>query len=326
MLQLETLKLLADGRAHSEKELVKSLGLPAPMLSKYIHKLRQLGIKVESSSHQHYQLSCPIDFLDIQKISNNLKVSTADRIHRLEVFPALDSTNTYLLNAPIPDPSKMTVCLAEYQSAGRGRHGKKWNVPFGGGLCLSVGWLFNELPQNISALSLSVAVVARRVIGELTGCYPLVKWPNDLVWEDQKLGGILIETSGENENALHVVVGIGINVSIDPTYLKKICDWPEGAIDMNSMVKRQFIKNELASRLIEDFFATLKSYGSFGFESHHEEFISAHYLNGREVVLSNGSSELSGTVVTVDLDGALVLKTGSSVRRVISGEVSLRSS
>jgi BirA family biotin operon repressor/biotin-[acetyl-CoA-carboxylase] ligase len=326
MLQLETLKLLADGRAHSEKELVKSLGLPAPMLSKYIHKLRQLGIKVESSSHQHYQLCCPIDFLDVQKISNNLKVSTADRIHRLEVFPALDSTNTYLLNAPIPDPSQMTVCLAEYQSAGRGRHGKKWNVPFGGGLCLSVGWLFNELPQNISALSLSVAVVARRVIGELTGCYPLVKWPNDLVWEDQKLGGILIETSGENENALHVVVGIGINVSIDPTYLKKICDWPEGAIDMNSMVKRQFIKNELAGRLIEDFFATLKSYGSFGFEPHHEEFISAHYLNGREVVLSNGSSELSGTVVTVDLDGALVLKTGSSIRRVISGEVSLRSS
>ena len=326
MLQLEILKLLADGRAHSEKELVKSLDLPAPMLSKYIHKLRQLGIKVESSSHQHYQLCCPIDFLDVQKISNNLKVSTADRIHRLEVFPALDSTNTYLLNAPIPDPSQMTVCLAEYQSAGRGRHGKKWNVPFGGGLCLSVGWLFNELPQNISALSLSVAVVARRVIGELTGCYPLVKWPNDLVWEDQKLGGILIETSGENENALHVVVGIGINVSIDPTYLKKICDWPEGAIDMNSMVKRQFIKNELAGRLIEDFFATLKSYGSFGFEPHHEEFISAHYLNGREVVLSNGSSELSGTVVTVDLDGALVLKTGSSVRRVISGEVSLRSS
>ncbi len=326
MLQLEILKLLADGRAHSEKELVKSLGLPAPMLSKYIHKLRQLGIKVESSSHQHYQLCCPIDFLDVQKISNNLKVSTADRIHRLEVFPALDSTNTYLLNAPIPDPSQMTVCLAEYQSAGRGRHGKKWNVPFGGGLCLSVGWLFNELPQNISALSLSVAVVARRVIGELTGCYPLVKWPNDLVWEDQKLGGILIETSGENENALHVVVGIGINVSIDPTYLKKICDWPEGAIDMNSMVKRQFIKNELAGRLIEDFFATLKSYGSFGFEPHHEEFISAHYLNGREVVLSNGSSELSGTVVTVDLDGALVLKTGSSIRRVISGEVSLRSS
>ena len=326
MLQLEILKLLADGRAHSEKELVKSLGLPAPMLSKYIHKLRQLGIKVESSSHQHYQLCCPIDFLDVQKISNNLKVSTADRIHRLEVFPALDSTNTYLLNAPIPDPSQMTVCLAEYQSAGRGRYGKKWNVPFGGGLCLSVGWLFNELPQNISALSLSVAVVARRVIGELTGCYPLVKWPNDLVWEDQKLGGILIETSGENENALHVVVGIGINVSIDPTYLKKICDWPEGAIDMNSMVKRQFIKNELAGRLIEDFFATLKSYGSFGFEPHHEEFISAHYLNGREVVLSNGSSELSGTVVTVDLDGALVLKTGSSVRRVISGEVSLRSS
>ena len=125
---------------------------------------------------------------------------------------------------------------------------------------------------------------------------------------------------------MHVVVGIGINVSIDPTYLKKICDWPEGAIDMNSMVKRQFIKNELAGRLIEDFFATLKSYGSFGFEPHHEEFISAHYLNGREVVLSNGSSELSGTVVTVDLDGALVLKTGSSVRRVISGEVSLRSS
>ena len=326
MLQLETLKLLADGKAHSEKELMKSLGLPGPMLSKYIRKLRKLGIKVEFSSHQGYQLSCSIEFLDAQKISNKLKTSIADRIHRLEVFPELDSTNTYLLNAPKPDLGQMTVCLAEHQSAGRGRYGKKWSVPFGGGLCLSVGWLFNELPQKISALSLSVAVVARQVIGELTGCYPLVKWPNDLVWEDQKLGGILIETSGENENALHVVVGIGINVSINPTYLKKICDWPEGAIDMNSMVKGQFSKNELASRLIEGFFETLKTYGSLGFGLHHEQFISAHYLNGREVVLSNGSSELSGTVVTVDLDGALVLETGSGVRRVVTGEVSLRSS
>ena len=326
MLQLEVLKLLADGKIHSEKEIVKSFNLSSSMLSKYICNLRQLGIETESINRQGYRLSRPIDFLNRQKISNELKTSMADRIHRLEIFPELDSTNTYLLRAPVPESGQVTVCLAEYQSSGRGRRGKKWSVPFGGGLCLSVGWLFDDMPQNLSALSLTVAVVARRIIGELTGCYPLVKWPNDLVWKDQKLGGILIESSGENGSALHVVVGIGINVSIDPVYLRKICDWPEGAIDMNSMVKGQFIKNELASRLIEGFFETLKSYESSGFELHHEEFISAHYLNGREVVLSNGSSKLSGTVVTVDLDGALVLETGSGVRRVISGEVSLRSS
>lgn len=326
MLQLEILKLLADGKIHSEKEIVESFNLSSSMLSKYIYNLRQLGIETESISHQGYRLSRPIDFLNRQKISNELKTSVADRIYRLEIFPELDSTNTYLLRAPVPESGQVTVCLAEYQSFGRGRRGKKWSVPFGGGLCLSVGWLFDDMPQNLSALSLSVAVVARRIIGELTGCYPLVKWPNDLVWKDQKLGGVLIESSGENGSALHVVVGIGINVSIDPTWLKKVCDWTKGAIDMDSMGKEKTIKNELASRLIEGFYEILKSYGTYGFELHHEEFISANYLKDREIVLSNGNSNLAGTVVTVDLDGALVLETDSGAHRVISGEVNLRSS
>ena len=326
MLQLEVLKVLADGKIHSEKEFVKSFNLSRSILSKYICNLRQLGIEAEFINGQGYRLSRPINFLNRQKISNELKTSMADRIHRLEVFPELDSTNTYLLRAPVPDSGQVTVCLAEYQSSGRGRRGKKWSVPFGGGLCLSVGRLFDDMPQNLSALSLSVAVVARRIIGELTGCYPLVKWPNDLVWKDQKLGGVLIESSGQNDSALHVIVGIGINVSIDSTWLKKICDWPAGAIDMDSMGQEKTIKNELAGRLIEGFYETLESYTTCGFELHHEEFVSANYLQGREVILSSGSSNLAGTVVGVDLDGALVLETDSGAHRVISGEVNLRSS
>jgi BirA family biotin operon repressor/biotin-[acetyl-CoA-carboxylase] ligase len=326
MLQLEVLKLLADGEIHPEKELVKSFNLSGSILSKYIYKLRKLEIEVEFINGQGYRLSRPIDFLSPQKIFNELKTSMAGRIHRLDVFPELDSTNTYLLSAPIPDLGQMTVCLAEHQTSGRGRRGKQWSTPFGGGLCLSVGWLFDEIPQNLSALSLSVAVVVRRVIGELIGFYPLVKWPNDLVWKDQKLGGVLIESSSGHDSALHVVVGIGINVSIDPTWLKKICDWPKGAIDVNSIGKGKIMKNKLASRLVEDLYETLESYGTCGFELHHEEFIAANYLKDREVVLSNGSSSLSGTVIAVDLDGALILETASGAHRVISGEVSLRPS
>src|SRR5689334_23615122 len=88
------------------------------------------------------------------------------------------------ISAPAPSPGKLRACIAEFQTAGRGRRGRRWSTPLGGGLCLSVAWQFATAPADLSALTLAVGVVARRVLARVAGVAIALKWPNDLVWDE----------------------------------------------------------------------------------------------------------------------------------------------
>ncbi len=113
----------------------------------------------------------------------------------------------------------LRACIAEYQTAGRGRRGRRWSTPLGAGLCLSVGWQFADAPAELSALTLAVGVVVRRALARVAGVEIALKWPNDLVWDERKLGGILLELTAEGQGGCHVVAGIGINVALPPEVL-----------------------------------------------------------------------------------------------------------
>jgi BirA family biotin operon repressor/biotin-[acetyl-CoA-carboxylase] ligase len=173
----------------------------------------------------------PIDPLDADAIAAALAPDAARLIERLEVFSEIDSTNRYLLEHP-PSSGRLAVCLAEYQHAGRGRRGRAWVAPAGAALCLSVGWRFAERPPDLSALTLACGVAARRALETQAGISVGLKWPNDLVWDDRKLGGILVELSAGHRGACHAVVGIGINVAMPRDLLRRVSDWPRGAVDL----------------------------------------------------------------------------------------------
>ena len=194
---LDALRLLADGERHSPEALAKNLGVTTAAVLKQVAGLDQWGLKVESRRGGEYRLSHAIDLLNRETILAELDNGVAQRLAWLEVYPELDSTSQHLLQALPPASNSFSVCLAEFQRAGRGRRGRHWNSPFGGGLCLSVGWCFDEPPGDLPALSLAVGVVVRDVIHSMTGCWPSLKWPNDLVWDNRKLGGILVEASAE---------------------------------------------------------------------------------------------------------------------------------
>ena len=325
MQQLRVLKLLADGGRHSGEALARDLGITRAAVWKHVGKLDQWGLKVESRRGSGYRLSHAIDLLSREHILRGLDEAVAQRVAWLEVFPELDSTNEHLLQALPPPSGSLSVCLAEFQRAGRGRRGRRWNAPFGGGLCLSVGWCFAEMPRDLPALPLATGVVVRRVIHAETGRRPSLKWPNDLVWEDRKLGGILVEVSAECQGRCHVVIGIGVNVAVGSDWLETISDRPGGAVDLYRMTAgRPPSRNVLASRLLEGLTELLVGFQSGGFKRHHAEFVSAHYLQGREVAVLDGELSVSGKVVTVDPDGALVLRTATGIRRIISGDVSVR--
>ena len=325
MQQLAVLRLLADGERHSGQALAETLGITRENVWEQVSSLHHWGLKVDAQRGTGYRLSQPIDLLGREKVLAGLDDGVAERVAWLEVFPEVGSTNDYLLEGLPPSSNSLSACLAEFQRAGKGRHGRHWVAPFGGGLCLSAGWCFDETPRDMAALSLAVGVVVRDVIHSMTDRWPALKWPNDLVWNDRKLGGILVEASAESEGRCYVVIGIGINVSIATDWLEAASDWPHGAVDLYRMTEgKPPSRNALAARLIEGLAELLESYPARGFGRHHAEFLEANYLKGRRVSVYDGESRLSGEAVGVDTDGALVVQTGMGTRRILSGDVSVR--
>lgn len=267
----------------------------------------------------------PLEPLDADLIRSGISADVLQQIARLEVFAELGSTNACLLAASAPAPGNLTAALAEFQRAGRGRWGRTWNMPPRSGIALSVGWSFAEAPGDLSALSLATGVVARQAIKAASGRAPALKWPNDLVWADRKLGGILVETSSRPGGSCHVVVGLGLNVSMDDETLWNLGERPGSAIDMAMMTAgRPPPRNELAARLIEGCFEMFGTFERSGFAAYRAAFREADYLKRRPVTVSDGPNRLSGTAEGVDPSGALILMTENGRCRIVAGDVTVR--
>jgi BirA family biotin operon repressor/biotin-[acetyl-CoA-carboxylase] ligase len=222
-------------------------------------------------------------------------------------------------------PALADVCLAELQTAGRGRLGRSWHAPFGAGVCLSVAWQLAVPAQELPALTLALGVVVRRVVADLTGAVIGLKWPNDLVHEDRKLGGILVEVGAEESGGRRVVAGLGLNVAFPVESLATVGDSAHAATDLRSITGNPPPRTELALALIGAFTDLFGSYAATGFAPYRDEWRSADSLKGKPIRIQAPSAAWFGTAAGIDDDGALlVVTTDGSSRRVTSGEVSVR--
>jgi BirA family biotin operon repressor/biotin-[acetyl-CoA-carboxylase] ligase len=320
------LRALADGNAHSGEELAREFGVTRAAVWKQVGKLAGWGLDVSALPGVGYRLERRIDLLDAQMLRAALDPRSAARMARVEVFTELDSTNRYLLAAP-PPAGKLNVCIAEYQHAGRGRRGRAWSTPLGGGVCMSLGWVFADTPPGLSALTLAVGVAVRRVLARIAALDIQLKWPNDLVWDERKLGGILLEITAEAQGGCHVVAGIGLNVALPPQSLLALSDWPRGAVDLATAVGGvPPARLALTAALIDELAALFADYATAGFSPYRAEWVAADFLRGRRVLLDAPEGGVSATACGIEPDGALVVETEGGVRRrVISGDVSVRS-
>ncbi len=321
------LSVLADGRCHSGEALAQQFGVTRAAIWKQVAKLERWGLGLEAVPGSGYRLAEPLDLLDEQALSAALAPSAARLIERLEVFAETDSTNRYLLARP-PAPGRMSVCLAEFQRAGRGRRGRAWIAPFASGLCLSAGWRFLETPPELPALTLAVGVVVRRVLVRCAGIAIELKWPNDLVWDERKLGGILVELVAEAQGGCHVVAGLGLNVAVPPGRLAGVSDWSRGAVDLREALGGPPpARTALAAALVENFAELFVSYARTGFGPYRAEFEAADHLRGRRITVTDAAGGLEGTARGLEPDGALRVELGGGTgryARVISGDVSVR--
>jgi BirA family biotin operon repressor/biotin-[acetyl-CoA-carboxylase] ligase len=317
---------LADGEPHSGEDLAREFGVTRAAVWKQIAHLAEWGLDVEALPGVGYRLARGVELLDAKALRGALPRDTSASIGRLDVHIELGSTNRELLERAPPEPGTLDVCIAEYQTAGRGRRGRRWRTPLGAGLCLSAAWQFADTPPGLSALTLAVGVAARRAVAAVTEVDIALKWPNDLVWDERKLGGILLELTAEAHGGCHVVAGIGLNVELPPKLLYTLSDWPRGAVDLATATGVAPSRTALAAALVGELAELFAGYAAQGFQPYRADWRAADFLRGRRVTLDDAAGSVSGTALGIEADGALLIETaGGTRRRVTAGDVSVRS-
>lgn len=315
---------LADGEFHSGEQLAETLGVSRAAIWKAVESLRELGATLHAVRNRGYRLRSGSDPLDSKRIASLLAQTARAHVRSIETAWTVDSTNSVLLARPNPPFGGCDVLLAEYQTAGRGRRGRAWLAPPGGSICLSLCWTFREVPQDLGALGLVIGVCALRALRESGLEDARLKWPNDVVVDGDKLGGILIELRAESAGPASVVIGIGLNVALGADVLQAIGETGVSAIDLVAAGLRQPSRNALAAALIAQFIRGLLAFEKDGLKPFAEEWRGADALRGRQIDVHTLEGVARGLARGIDLHGALVVETPHGVRRFISGDVTVR--
>jgi BirA family biotin operon repressor/biotin-[acetyl-CoA-carboxylase] ligase len=229
----------------------------------------------------------------------------------VDVIAECDSTNTLLMARADSAPSG-TVLVAECQTAGRGRMGRSWLAEPGASLTFSLLW---RLPRGTapSGLSLAAGVAIAEALLDLGFDGVALKWPNDILRDGKKLGGILIELASST-----AVIGLGLNLRLP-------ADLPDDVKASASSLDCDVDRNALLARVLTSLHGVLEAFGVGGFAALRERWLALDAYAGAPVhILSEFSAPLEGRCVGVDADGALLLDTVGGVQRIISGDVSLR--
>lgn len=321
--RIDLLRMLADGSLRSGEDLAAALAVSRAAVWKRLQQLEEWGIACEALPGRGYRLESPIDLLDSVAIRAALPAEAAGRLRNLELHESLASTSDRLLAADDLPPGRFDACLAEFQSAGRGRRGRRWIAPFASGLCLSLNWYYRDAPETLGALSLAAGVAALRALRRLGVQGLALKWPNDIVKDDRKLGGILIDLRSEAAGPAYVVVGVGVNVRLPASARSRLAAEGVDALDLASLGMPP-ARNALAAALIAELAAALDEFGARGMAGFSAEWRESDALAGRAVAVFHGGQALAGRACGVDDDGALLLEIDGVPRRIVSGEVSVR--
>lgn len=321
--QLALVRLLADGDIHSGQVLAEQLGVTRAAVWKALRKMAdELDLDIESVPGRGYRLNRPLELLDAGHIRAGLSPAGRARLTGLEIHPQIDSTNSYLMRQAGAGLPSGTVCLAERQTAGRGRRGRTWVSPFGVNLYLSLLWRYPLAPAALGGASLAVGAIVAEVLRDLGARGLTLKWPNDLLWKRRKLAGLLLEVAGESQGPSHLVVGIGLNLRME-TGQGAFIDQPWTRLD--EVLDGQPVgRNQLVARLLDGLLAGLERYGQEGLTPFLPLWRGFDQLLGEPVRLSFGEHQIEGTHAGIAEDGSLQLDTADGRRLFQGGEVSLR--
>lgn len=318
-LQMGLLNLLADGQGYTGNFLGQELGISRAAIEQEIKQLRHLGIAISRLS-SGYRLNIPMKLLDIDQIIIYLNQLNFFNPINFHLFASLDSTNNFLKS--IDNSPHISVCLAEKQTHGRGRLGQQWVSPFGVNLYFSSRWHFNCNLSKLSGLSLVVSLCLQACLKNYGIHNVWVKWPNDLIWQDQKLGGILIEVIAERNDSIEVIIGIGLNVNMS----NASSETPENAwCSLHKITGNCWDRNPLIASVLNYLTNYLRVFTEKGFLPFHNEWNKVDYLRGHFICLSHPTGSKFGYVTGVSNQGHLLLTEEGTGKELLlsAGETNL---
>lgn len=318
----ELIQTLADGRFHSGEALGRLLGVSRAAVWKRLQQIRQtFGLEIDAVKGRGYRLRESLDLLDEKTILRTLPEAEHALMGHLYLHNAIESTNTWLMQQGAAGEPSGAVCLAEQQISGRGRHGRQWISPYGRNIYLSLLWRFDLAPMQVAGLSLAAAIGVLRVLHKINCLSAGLKWPNDVLWEQKKLAGLLLEVSGESSGPSQVVIGVGLNTRLGEEGHAIDQPW----IDLNSIpdVAKQS-RNQLAASLISELIKVVRLYQREGLSAFVDEWHRHDLLIGRQVEIRSVKHCHRGEHLGIDTSGALRLLVDGEQRLFHAGEVSLR--
>jgi BirA family biotin operon repressor/biotin-[acetyl-CoA-carboxylase] ligase len=315
---------LSSGEFTSGEALAQSLGVSRSAVWKATGVLKSLGATLHAVRNRGYRLVAGGEPLDAARIRARLPREIERRVSELDVVWLVDSTNTVLLARPNPPADFAEVLLAEFQTQGRGRRGRTWIAPPGGAICLSLSWTFQQAPEDLGALGLAIGVCTLRALKEFDLKGVALKWPNDVLIDGRKLGGILIDLRAESAGPACVVIGLGLNVALGSTLLQKIAAMGLPATDLVTAGLERPCRNSLTAAVIAAILRALPEFERQGLRPFVEEWRGADVLHGRPVDVHAADGVARGLARGIDVHGALLVETAQGVRRFISGDVTVR--
>ncbi len=240
---------------------------------------------------------------------------------RISLVDECDSTNAALLARVAGGAPSGSALACELQTAGRGRRGNEWISGLATSLTFSLLWRYGRNRTDLGGLSLAAGVACVRALAALDVRAVGLKWPNDLMYEQRKLGGILVEATGERHGPTAVVVGVGINVRHSQAVQDRLGrPVTELAAIRPDLPPRSVLLTEMLVQLA----TALEVFGVHGFDGFRAEWMRLHTLQDKRIrVVSPGGAVTEGVAVGVDKCGALLLRTHTGLERLHSGEVSI---
>lgn len=313
-----TLHLLADGKPHSDQEISTLLGIPNKQVSDIIKRIVDLSVDVERVNDKNYRILGGLELLDASYIRKEL-VSANPLLAKLEILGIVDSTNNYLLNKT--EYNANYAVFAEQQTAGRGQFQRIWYSTFGKDITLSLLWQLSSPSNKLSGLSLVVGIAVVKAL-EAYGLKKIqLKWPNDIIHEGKKLGGILIESRSIDAKIQKVVIGIGLNL-YNPSRYPHINNHATTSIfSLQNLPPR---RNQLAALILKSLLRTLIELENKDLDHFMQDWQQRDYLAGKLITVQNQANFIVGIGAGINTRGQLCVKIKNKSHYFNSGEIRVK--
>ncbi len=302
----------------SGEEMSRRLGITRSAVWKKMKSLRDKGFEIEGSTAKGYKLIKSPEF-SIEELKTLIKGDFGKEIVFRET---IDSTNTLATELAEKGVAHGTLVLADNQTKGKGRLGRMWLSPPKSNIYMSIILRPEIAPKDATMLTMMSAVAAANAVRKATGLKADIKWPNDLLVSDKKLGGILTELKSDPDRVIFSVIGIGINVNIKqnnfPSDIRPI------ATSVREEMGKSYPRTLLIAGILEEMEKWYKVLIKKGRMPVLEEWKKLSSTLGRKVKATVGNEIFTGTATDIDEEGMLILKLQSGVlKRISAGDITM---